>query len=270
VPAQAKYEMQFSTGGLSGDPELTVPKLVFDAVASAAKPPQTIAIVTSKFPSVHFISIGAREAAKKRGLKEVAYLEWDFGNRDFGAIAARIRDAKPDFVFVGAVGIESTQLIDAMSRIDYTPPMQFHMFPAVGPMAKLPGSKNAMALTVFEEHPPFTENARAAQFIKAFKERATKANLPDTSVELQAGIAYATWQVLEAAVTATKSFDDKTIAQWLKKNQVDTIIGRQRWDGQNNYVYGSDLYKVKQFQDGKWLVVWPKEFAAPGAKLVAQ
>jgi len=25
--------------------------------------------------------------------------------------------------------------------------------------------------------------------------------------------------------------------------------------------------KIKQVQDGKWVVVWPKEFAAPGATL---
>jgi hypothetical protein len=32
--------------------------------------------------------------------------------------------------------------------------------------------------------------------------------------------------------------------------------------------YGDDLSKVKQVQDGKWVVVWPKEFAAPGARLL--
>jgi hypothetical protein len=54
----------------------------------------------------------------------------------------------------------------------------------------------------------------------------------------------------------------------VRKNQVDTIMGRLRWEGANNYVMGQDLYKVKQLQDGKWVVVWPREFAAPGAKLL--
>ncbi len=72
--------------------------------------------------------------------------------------------------------------------------------------------------------------------------------------------------VLEAAVTATKSLDDKVLGQWLKKNRVDTIIGRVRFDGPNNY--GDDLSKIKQVQDGKWVVVWPKEWAAPGARLL--
>src|SRR2546425_298321 len=100
TPSLAKYDMQFPAGGLAGDPDNTIPKVVFDALAASAKPPKSVAVVTSKFPSVHFISLGAREAAKKRGLREVAFLEWDFGNRDFGPIAARLKDAKPHFVFL--------------------------------------------------------------------------------------------------------------------------------------------------------------------------
>ena len=68
-------------------------------------------------------------------------------------------------------------------------------------------------------------------------------------------------------MTATKSLDDKAIgAVAAAKNRVDTIIGKLRFDGPNNY--GDDLFKVKQVQDGKWVVVWPREFAAPGARLL--
>ena len=267
TPSLAKYDMQFPTSGGSGDPEVVWPNLVLNAVASAPKPPKTIAIVTSKFPSLHFISVGAREVAKKRGLNEVLYLEWEFGNRDFGPIAGRVKDAKPDFVWVGATGLDGVLLLDAMKKIDYQPPMHFYMFPAPGPMAKLPEAKSALAFTTFEEHPPFTRNPRAAEFINAFHEGAAKAGLPDTSVDLHASIAYSTWQTLEAAVNGAKSIDDKALAEWLRKNQVDTIMGRLRWEGPTNYIMGQDIYKVKQLQDGKWRVVWPTEFAAPGAKL---
>lgn len=269
VPSLAKYDLQFPTGGLPADPEVVIPKLIFEGTAAGPKPPQSVAIVTSKFPSVHFISVGARDAAKKRGLKEVAWLEWDFGNRDFGAIAARIRDAKPDLLWAGALGIESTQLIDAMAKIDYVPPQQVHLFPAVGPMGKLPQAKNALALTVFEEHPPFTDNPVAAQMVKTYKERATKANLPDTSADLFVGISTAMWQTFEAGVKGAGSLDDKAIGAWLKRSQVDTVIGRLRWDGPNNHIPGLELYRLKQFQDGKWSVVYPREFAAPGVKMVA-
>ena len=196
------------------------------------------------------------------------FLEWEFGNRDFGPIAARIKEAKPDFIWSGVIGLEGNMLLDAMKRIDYTPPMHFYMFPAPGPMAKLPEANGALAFTTFEDHPPFTNDARAATFVQAFHERGKKAGLFDTSVDLQASIAYTSWQVLEAAVHGAKSLQDKALAAWLRKSQVDTIIGRLRWEGQYNYVMGQDLYKVKQLQGGKWQVVWPKVFAAPGAKLI--
>ena len=271
TPRLAKYDMQFPTSGGSGDPELVWPNLVFDAVASAPQPPKTVAILTSKFPSLHFISVAARDIAKKRGLKEVLYLEWEFGNREFGPVAARIKDAKPDFLFVGATGLDAVMMLEAMKKIDYQPAMHFYMFPAPGPTAKVPEARNALAFTTFEEHPPFTSNPRAAAFVQAFHERAKAAGLPDTSVDLHASIAYSTWQTLEAAVNGAKSFDDKALAQWLRKNPVDTVMGRLSWEttanGPVNYVMGHDIYKVKQLQGGKWVVVWPKEFAAPGAKL---
>lgn len=265
IPSLAKYDMQFPAWSLGPDPGNTVPNTVFDAMAASNKPPKTIAIVTSKFPSLHFISLGAREIAKKRGLQEVLFLEWEFGNRDFGPIAARVKDAKPDMVWIGDIGLEGNMLLDSMKKIDYTPPIHFHVYPAPGPMTKSPEGDAAVSLTIFEEHPPFTNNPVAAEFVKTFNERAKAANLPDTSVEVQAAASYTAWQILEAGVKGTNGIDDKRIADWLKKNRVDTIQGNLRFNGANNY--GDDLMKVKQVQGGQWKVVWPTQSAAPGAKL---
>ena len=267
VPSLAKYDMQFPTLSLGADPGRTVPATLFDALAALPKPPKTVAVVTSKFPSLHFISLGAREVLKKRGLTEVLFLEWDFGNRDFGPIAHRVKDAKPDFVWVGAIGLEGNLMLEAMKKVDYVPPLHFHVYPSPGPMLHADEAKGALSITTFEDHPPFTNQPGVADLVRLYRERATKAGLPDTSFETQAAASYAAWQILEAAVVATKSLDDKLIAQWLKKNRVDTIQGKLRFDGQNNY--GDDLIRIKQVQDGKWVVVWPREFAGPGAKLIA-
>jgi len=268
VPSMSKYEMAFPSWSLGSDPGTTVPNTVFDALAASNKPPKTIAIVTSKFPSLYFMSLGAREVAKKRGLQEVLFLEWDFGNRDFGPIAARIKDAKPDMVWIGDIALEGNMLLDAMKKIDYTPPIHFHTYPAPGPMTASPDGKNALSLTIFEEHAPFTSNPVAAAFVKVFNERAAKAGLPDIHVEVQAAASYTAWQILEAGVRATNSLDDKAIGAWLRANRVDTIQGKLRFDGPGNY--GDDLMRVKQVQNGKWVVVWPTQFAAPGAKLQVQ
>ena len=266
IPRLAKYDMQFSMWAIGPEPERTFPSRLLDALAASGKPPKTIAIVTSKFPSVLFMSVGAREVAAKRGLREVLYLEFEFGNRDFGAIAARVRDANPDFLWMGAIGLEGNGLLEALKKLDYTPKIHFYLYPAPGPLALAPEGKYALSTTVFEEHPPFTASPVAAEYVKLFRERAAKAGMPYQSADTQAGSSYAAWQIMEAAVTATKSLDDKTLAQWLRSNRVDTIIGKVRFDGPNNY--GDDLSKIKQVQDGKWVVVWPKEFAAPGARLI--
>jgi branched-chain amino acid transport system substrate-binding protein len=154
-----------------------------------------------------------------------------------------------------------------MKKIDYVPPQHFYLYPAPGPLVSLPEAKNALSVTIFEEQPPFTSNPGAAEFVKLYRERATKAGLTDPSVETQAAASYTAWQILEAGVNATKSLDDKAIATWLKANRVDTIQGKLRFDGVGNF--GDDLMRIKQVQNGHWVVVWPREVTSGGAKLLA-
>lgn len=267
IPNLVKYDMAFPAWSLGPDPAVSVPNTVLDALNAGPKPPKTVAIVTSKFPSIQFLSAGAREQFKKRGLTEVLFLDWEFGNRDFGPIANRVKDAKPDFVWVGAIGLEGNLLLDAMKKIDYAPPQHFYLYPAPGPLVTLPEAKNALSVTIFEEHAPFMNAKGAAEFVKAFHERGTAAKLPDVQVEVQAAASYTAWQILEAGVLATKSLDDKAIGAWLRANQVDTLQGKLRFNGPGQY--GDDLMRVKQIQNGTWKVVWPKSHAAPGATVLA-
>ncbi|MDB5964399.1 MAG: transporter substrate-binding protein [Polaromonas sp.] len=266
IPSLAKYDQQFPAWSMGPSPETSNPNMVLDMLAANRKTPKTIAVVTSKFPSVHFVALGAREVAKKRNLNEVLFLEWDFGNRDFGPIAGRIKEANPDLLWVGSLGLESNQLLDAMKKIDYTPKLHFHQYPAPAPMLKAAEANGAMAVTVFEDNPPFTNNKVAAEFVKVYRERATAANLPDTAVETQAAASFTAWQIIEASVKATKSLDDKLISRWLKANEVDSIQGKLRFNDRGNF--GADLSKIKQVQNGKWVTVWPKDWAAPGAKFL--
>lgn len=265
VPSLAKYEQQFPAWSLGPEPEKTLPSGVLDALAASARPPKTIAVLTSKFPSVHFVSLGAREVAKQRGLKEVLFLEWDFGNRDFGPIAGRAKEANADFIWNGALGLEGNQMLDAMKKIDYAPLHHFYQVPSPAPMLKAPEANGALASTIFEDNLPFTKNPGAAEFVKVYRERAAQAGLPDTAVETQAAASFSAWQIIEAAVVATKGLDDKAMAAWLRANKVDTIQGKLRFNERGNY--GDDLSRVKQVQNGKWVTVWPKEWAAPGARL---
>ena len=265
IPSLAKYDMHFPAYVMGIDPGTTVPNTLLDAIAAGGAKPQSVSIVTSKFPSVVFLSVGAREVFKKRGLREALWLEWEFGNRDFGPIASRLKEANADVVWVGSIGAESMQLLEAMNKIDYKPKIHFHVYPTPGPLAQSPLAANALTLTTFEQHAPFTNNPTYAEAIKMYNDRAAKANLPDTVFELQAANAFAGWQFLEAGVKGSGSLEDAKIAAWLKKNRVDTIVGKVRFDGPNNY--GDDLNRIKQLQGGKWVVIHPKDVALPGSKM---
>src|SRR5512132_2359627 len=201
IPKLAKYDQQFGAYAIGPEPERTFPNMLFDALAASSRPPKTIAILTSKFASVHFLSLGAREVAQKRGLKEVLFLEYEFGNRDFGPIAARVKDANPDFLWVGAIGLDGNMLLDALKKLDYAPRQHFYPYPAPGPMIASPEARFALSSTSFEEHPPFTASPVVQEFMKVYRERAAKAGLPYTAVETQAAGEYVGWQILEAGVT---------------------------------------------------------------------
>ena len=173
-----------------------------------------------------------------------------------------------DAYWLGTMGQLSGLVLSVPLKIDYRPVEHFYMYPAPGPMSKSPLAKNALSMTVFEEHPPYTNAPGAKEFIELYHERAAKAGIPDTNVEVQAAASYTAWQLLEAAVRGTNSLDDAKMAAWLKTNKVDTIQGKLRFDGPSNY--GDDLMRVKQVQNGRWVTVYPKEFAAPGATLLVQ
>jgi branched-chain amino acid transport system substrate-binding protein len=268
IPDQATYEWHFAATVSGSEPQRTLPAKLFEAYRSTAHPPKTMAIVTSKFPSAQYMAQGTREAAKENGVEVVLYLEYDFGTRDYGAIAARVKDANPDLLWVGALGVEGNQLLEALQKLDYKPPRHFYLYPSSGPMAVLPAADGALSLTNFEDGLPYTAKPENAEFARLFAERAEKAGLPYPHVDSQAGNEYSGWQILVAAVNATQSLDDKKLAEWLDKNEVDTVVGKRDFAGKW-HTSRSDHQELRQVQDGRWVVVWPPDRATPGVKLIA-
>ena len=266
IPKLQTYEMAFPATPFGPEPDKTYPNVILDAMASLQTPPKNIFILTSKFPSAQFMAQGMREQSDKRGVKVLAYLEYESGNRDFGAIAARVKEANPDFLWVGSLGLESNQLLEALRKLDYTPKIHFHLYPAPGPLALSPDAKNALCSTFLEPDEPFLSRPSVRRIVDTYKEHATKANLPYVIMDGQAAGMISEWQILEAAVNGAKSLEDKAIASYLKTHAVDTIYGTVRFDGPYNH--GTALQLIKQVQGGEWKVVWPTQYAAPGVKLI--
>ncbi|HVA14207.1 MAG TPA: ABC transporter substrate-binding protein [Stellaceae bacterium] len=267
VPALAPYKMHFSALVSGPEPSVSLPNKILDCYATTGNPPKTIATVTSKFPSAEDMAKGMRTIAAKRGLKEVAFLEYQTGTLDYGPLAARIKEADPDYMFVGCLGVEGNQLLEALSKIGHAPKRHFYLYPS--PLLASYGPANgATSLTNFEDVAPFTSSPEGAAFAKAFDAKAVEAKLPYPHVDSQAGNEYCGWQILVAAIDATKSFDDAKLADWLDKNSVDTLAGKRDFKGLN-HTSSTDNQEIRQVQNARWVSVYPKETATPGVKLLA-
>ena len=177
VPALATYKLHFSALVSGPEPQISLPNKIIDCYASTGNAPKTIAVVTSKFPSAEDMAKGMRTAAEKRRLKEVAFLEYETGNLDYGPIAARIKDADPDYMFVGCLGVEGNQLLEALTKVGYTPKRHFYLYPSPV-LAGSAVAERATSLTNFEDVAPFISSPEAAEFAKAFDAKATEAKLP--------------------------------------------------------------------------------------------
>jgi len=257
------YDMQFPASPFGPYPEKDYPAKILDCVASLPAPPKTVTVLTSKFPSAQFMAEGMRDVAKQRGLQVPLYLEYEFGTRDFASIAARVKDANADFLWVGALGLEANQLLEALKKLEYTPKLHFYLYPAPGPLLASPDARNAFSHSFFEDHAPFSSRVGVAQLSPMYRARAVKAGVQYTQLDSQGTGTYNSFHLLSSAVEATKGLDDKAIGQWLKKSTVDTLFGPLSFNGPYNH--GPDRMLVKQIQNGKWVVVWPA--SAAGAKI---
>lgn len=267
IPKLQTYDRAFPATPFGSEPDVTYPNVILDAMATFPAPPKSMVILTSKFPSAQFMALGMKAQAEKRGVKVPLYLEYESGNRDFGAIAARIKEANADFLWVGSLGLESNLLLEALRKLDYKPKNHFHLYPAPGPLAVSADGDKALCSTFIEPDEPFMSRPGMKRIAAEYKEKAAKANLPYPTIDAQACGMVAEWQILEAAVNGAGSLEDEKIAAWLRKNRVDTIYGKARFDGPYNH--GDAAQLIKQVQNKEWKVVWPKELAAPGVKLIA-
>lgn len=267
------YECQFPAWPTGRYPNLTNPNLVYDALESTGTPPGTIGFVINQFPGTVFVAdgyadgegddlTGAVQIAEERGYDVVLNVQFPSNTSDWGPIAAQVRDADPDFLYVGALGVDGPNLIAAMDALDYRPAGMFFQWPAPGPLLGA-NAEGSMSVTAFEAHPPFTDDPKYAAVAEAFSEAAAEAGIPYTAMETQASASWAAWEILVNGVEGAGSLDNGEVCDYLVNNEIETIFGPVDFDADQSNYYG-DLSFVKQIQDGDWWVVYPDEFAAPG------
>lgn len=269
------YQCHFPAWPTGRYPNVTNPQLVYDALESSGTPPETMAFVINQFPGSMFVAYGypdsgdpedargAVEIAEERGYEVVLDIQYPLDISDWGPIAAQVRDADPDFVYLGGLGVDAPNLIAAMDALDYQPAGLFVQWPAPGPVLGAgPSAEGVLSVTAFESHPPFTDDAENAEVAEAFEAAATEAGIPYAEMETQASASWAAWQTLVAGVEGAGELDNEAACDYLLANPVETIFGEYEYGTEENNYYG-DISYVKQVQDGDWWVVYPEDSAAP-------
>ncbi len=266
------YECHFPTWPVGLHTNISNPNIVFDALEASGNPPETIGFVMNEFPGTQLIAYGppnsdeggAISEARKRGWDVVLEVNFPTATSDWAPIAAQVAEADPDFLYVGALGVDGPNLLTALDAIGYAPRGHFYQWPAPGPLLAAPNGDGAFSVSVLESHAPFTDDPEVAEIVANFAEAAAAEGLPYTKFDVQGAVSWVAWEVLTAGVEGAGSLDQRAICDWLIDNPVETIIGTIDFDPDQQNYYG-DLSVVKQIQDGEWIVVWPEDKALPGA-----
>lgn len=277
APQQELGDWHFPSWQISSDdpaaPWVRAAETVFEALESTGNPPSNMFYMSAEFPTTLALVGGAREIGEARGIEEVDYITYPIQGADFSAIAQRIRAEDPDFIYVGGIGLDAVNLYQAFADVGYAPKGLYVALPAPGPLMASLGDLedllgapvNAMSLTIFENHAPFTDNPVTAEFVARFSEAAAAQNLFSVA-ETQAAASFSMWQSMTAAVYATGSLEDDVLKEWLLNNQIEVAAGTISFDGFNGF--GTDFSRLVQIQDGARVIVWPPEFAAPDVEVI--
>lgn len=265
------YDCQFPTWATGLQPNETTPATLFDALAAAGAEPETVAFVTNQFPGTMFVSYGepdtddtgAVELAAERGYEVVLDIQFPTTISDWGPIAAQVRDADADLVYVGGIGLDAPNLLTALQQLRYQPEQLFVTWPAPGPLLQLGElGEGVLSMTLFEPDVPQASQQQVGEIIEAFDEASQEAGLPYTGLETQAAASWTAWETLAAGVEGVGGLEQEAICEHLQEAGVDsTLLGRIEFDPEQNNYYG-DLQSIKQVQDGDWVVVHPPEAAS--------
>jgi branched-chain amino acid transport system substrate-binding protein len=217
--------------------------------------PQTAAYPTLDDPFAIPTSEGIEEILTANGVETVYRETYAIDTRNFDTIANEIKAEDPDLVVNGAIFEDGVGLIRAMLKADFAPEWLYQSTaPSLGEQyADAIGAENTEGVMFAISHAPEAETPGNEEFVAKYDEMF--GGLPPED----AADAYAAGQVLQAAVEAVGSIEDQAaLADWLRDNEVETILGPLSWDDTGA---PEGEFLIGQWQDGQVEYVLPEEAA---------
>jgi len=174
---------------------------------------------------------GARELAKQFGLRIVYDQNYPPGTMDFSSMIRSIRAVRPDVVFVMSYPAESVLIVRAVGEIGVGPSVKIFGGGMVGLqytsiMESLGPALNG--ILNYNTYVPGIQYEGIEEFLSRYSKRATEAKVDPLGFYLPP-FEYAIGQMLEQAITATRSLQDRAITDYLKSNETKTVVGPIRF-----------------------------------------
>jgi branched-chain amino acid transport system substrate-binding protein len=269
---QFNYDRFFQMLPSGPDAKVEFSRGFFELAAKLSPKPQTVALAGADAEFGATALEGARENAKKEGIKIVFDRSYPPNTQDFGSIVRSIKATNPDLLFIGSYPPDSAGMIRAIHEVGFSARMvgggmvglQFAALKQqLGPMLN-----NIVAYDLYVPEPTMNFPGISAFLVK-YRERAAEAGVDPLGIYIPP-FAYAEMQILEQAVNATKSLDDKQLADYMHKAKFSTVVGdisfgpRGEWavprmlTVQYHGIEGNGLEQFKQ--PGKQVILDPAIF----------
>jgi branched-chain amino acid transport system substrate-binding protein len=226
--------------------------------------PKTAAYPTLDDPFAQPTSEGIEAILSKAGIKTVYRETYTIDNPNLDGIASAMKARKPDVVVNGATFEDGVGMVRALRKSGFTPKMLYQTTaPSLGDQyAKAVGKQTTEGVFYAVSHSKEAKTPGNEEFVAKYQEMFGGTEVPEDAAD-----AYATAEVLQAAVKAVGTIDRKRqleLADWLRENEVDTILGPLTWDDLGR---PEGEFLVGQWQSGVPEIVLPKE-AATSDKII--
>ena len=232
----------------------------------------TVAILAADQEFAQNLANGARELAKKTGMQIVYNQNYPPNTVDFSSMIRAVRAAKPDIVYVMSYPNDSVAIVRAVNEIGVGDSVKIFGGGMVGlqftPVMESLGS-SLNGIVNYNSYVPGINYPGIEEFLQRYSKKAVEAKVDPLGFYLPP-YNYAIGQMLEQAITATKSLDHKVLADYIRKNEMKTIVGPIRYgpDGEwaNPRVVQMQFRgvvdkNVEQFRDPKkYVIVYPEQF----------
>ncbi len=235
---------------------------------------KTVAFLAADQEYAQALAGGAKAIAANMGLKTVYDQVYPPTTVDFSTIIRAIRAAQPDVVYVMSYPNDSVGIVRSVNEIGVGSSVKLIGGGMVGlQFAPVMESLGSMLNGWVNYHFYVPEKTMEFPGVKAFLERYSKRAIEAKVDPLGFYLPlfdYAIGQMIEQAVTATKSLDHKVLAKYLHENEMKTIVGGIRYakDGERAKARvimiqfrGVADKNIDQFrQPGKQVIVAPAEY----------